>query len=302
MDRSRTAAPPRKRIADRHRFAPLVAATGALVALVAGGCGSGASSVTTASRAGSQQRTRKPIVYQTPTAPHAPTTPGVAHSQATTGRPTAEQVLADAIAAARGVQSYSLRANITDAQGSVAVLTEVNSPSQMLITQTRSSGVTAFVIYGPYTYFKAPGAYWAARPNITPAQAAGLADRWLRFVNADQPQVAASEAKIADVFKDVPQCWSAQKSGLTVTGSSTLNGKPVIAIKDPGIAPGSAPGTVYVSKTDPKLPVMMIITGPPKPGGPPACRNTTTLRSGVLRMTYNQHFQITPPQGATAVR
>lgn len=228
--------------------------------------------------------------------------PGSAATGSTTATSpeSVREIIADAIAAAKTVHSYRAQGSFTDAQGSASVLAEVNSPTQLRMVEKRSSGEFEAVIYARNAYFKASRAYWTSQPNVTPAQAAVLADRWLRLPSAEGAQLAATVASQVDLGKHA-RCWSGRESDFTVTGSGTVDGKPVVILRSAGAAPGTAPGTTYVSTTDPKIPLKTVTTGPVKPGGLPGCASDHTS-STVTLSGVNQHFQIARPPSAITLR
>lgn len=212
-----------------------------------------------------------------------------------------DRVVRSAIAAARQLHSYHVHANVIGPQGHVTIDLELNGPTQVRMTERRTSGTLQVITFGGYTYILAPLAYWSSAPNLTPAEAHTFAGRWVRIPTTDSPGLAVSEQSVANLGK-LAQCWLSREPDLSIAGTTTVAGHGVVIMASRGSLPGSSPGRTYVSTIAPKLPLKVVIDGPAKPGGPAACLRSTVI-SGVETLGgFNQHFPISAPAGAIALR
>jgi len=218
-------------------------------------------------------------------------------SKHTTTSGAVDRIVRETIAAAQQLHSYRVHATLTDQQGPATIDLELNGPTQVRMTERRTSGTVQVITFGAYTYILAPLAYWSSAPNLTPAEARAFAGRWVRLQTVDSPGLVVSEQAAANLGKPA-QCWLSIEPDLSIAGIATVAGHRVVIMASRGSLPGSRPGRTYISTTDPKLPLKAVIDGPAKPGGPAACAKST-VTSGVETLGgFNQHFPISPPAGA----
>jgi hypothetical protein len=141
-------------------------------------------------------------------------------------------------------------------------------------TFTVGASVVSLIRAGGVTYVKGPAGYFASQ-GITAANAAKLANRWLRLP-------ADSSLTTAFRFTDLITSFTSPSAGVTVNAkvtSTKLNGKPVLVVTE------SDGAQLDVAATAPPYPLRLVSA--PKSG-----RAVATL-SG-----FGNHVGITAPKGA----
>lgn len=214
------------------------------------------------------------------------------------------QIIADAAAALGHVRSFHLDGTGEDLRGGRIVLSgDFGIPGRLHLTLAQGSGTIEIILVGGYGYLKANRAFWVAQ-GTQPKVVAFLADRWVKSPVASTPGM--SEFATWTNPATIGHCLVEKHLGtLSVAGSDTFAGQPVVILADHGDLPGSTRGRLYVATTGPSLPLRVVETGTKRPGGTPdrLCNEThtspSTTRGGDLRLSsYNQPVSITAPAGA----
>ncbi len=209
-----------------------------------------------------------------------------------------QQIAADAVAATEHLHSFRLAGTITDANGSIRVTEAIAGPGRIRFSEQRGGELIQVIALGPATYMKAGLPYYSAQPNLSAAQVARFADRWLKLSTASHPSFAAAVRRSTNFSLEL-RCWAARKRGLSVAGTGTVGGRDAVIIASDGSAPGSAPGKVYVAATGPAWPLRAVTTGPRKPGGSGACYRYTTVRSSDITVSdFDQPISLAAPASA----
>lgn len=185
---------------------------------------------------------------------------------------TADQILADVATAFGQQQSIHETITKTDADGTSTGTLDAGQTAAQATVNTKGQ-TTTLIVVGGNAYLGQGGAF---------QQLAGSDAAQLQYLLPQQ----------------MGQCALKTHGGLTKGGTSTINGKNVIEIKDDGKAPGASPGSLFVSLDGPALPVRNVQNGPQTPGGDKACGATDsdTTKSGQVDFDYTKPVpQITPP-------
>ncbi len=214
------------------------------------------------------------------------------------------QIIADAAAALGHVRSFHLDGTGEDLRGGRIILSgDFGIPGRLHLTLAQGSGTIEIILVGGYGYLKANRAFWVAQ-GTQPKVVAFLADRWVKAAAASMPGM--SEFTTWTNPATIGHCLVEKHLGtVSVAGSDTFAGQPVVILSDHGDLPGSTRGRLYVATTGPALPLRVVETGTKRPGGTPdrLCNETqispSTTKAGDLRLSrYNQPVSITAPAGA----
>ena len=123
----------------------------------------------------------------------------------------------------------------------------------------------------------------------------------------DAYSVVAEQLAAADTAEELDEqqflagCLRVNTGTLTVAGTSTIDGQPVVEVKGAGDSPGSAPDVLYVATTGTPYPLRWTTTGPTKPGGAvDACNKgrPLTATADLHFSDFNSVPPIKAPSGA----
>lgn len=208
------------------------------------------------------------------------------------------QITADVLAATKQLHSFRMRGTITETTGSTLVAAQVAGPGRIGFSEQQGGTAVQVIALGGLTYLKGSRAYYSAQHNLTPAQVARYADRWLKLSTASYPSFSADVARTTNLSLEL-RCWAQRKGGLSVAGGGTVGGRSAVIVVSDGSVPGSAPGKVYVAATGPAWPLRAVVTGPRRPGGSGACAEQTTARTSDITISdFNQPIALAAPPSA----
>ena len=206
-------------------------------------------------------------------------------------------VLHEAVAAIGTLHSYEIHATARDGKGPLTLTLEVGGPTDVQAIEARPGGTLEYMTVGSYVYVNAPRAFWSTQPGMTAAALNVIAGRWLKIPTASSAALQQTSTAMANP-KALAACWDANRASASYAGRATIDGVPTVELRSTGKAPGTAPGVVYISTINPKLPVKEIITGPHEPGGPASCGHSN-ITSGIATFSdFNKPIAITPPANA----
>jgi hypothetical protein len=170
------------------------------------------------------------------------------------------QVLADATAALKRLNSFRLNGSVTDSQGIESFRVAVAGAGRLQAVLRRASGTVEFVVLGGEVYLNATRGYWTSEDRMTSAQAAILADRWLKLPLSDNQGFEAA-VRITGLPGVFAKCWEgweartgARSASSTVVGKGSVNRRAAVILSNNGSQPGSAPGRMYVAASGPAWP------------------------------------------------
>lgn len=102
----------------------------------------------------------------------------------------AQQIAADAAAAATHLHSFRLAGTFTEPRGTTRVTAAVAGPGRVSFSEQRPLDSVQVIALGSATYMKASRGYYAAQPKLTPEQVTTYANRWLKLSTASNPAFA----------------------------------------------------------------------------------------------------------------
>lgn len=219
----------------------------------------------------------------------------------------ASEILADSEAALDKVHSFHVAGHGTESGAPVTISADVQLPGRLSVTLVQGKGTAQIVVIGGDVYLNANAAYYLSQGG--PAAAAPrLAGRWIVLPPGSAPSLgsllAATEPSTAGLCTLGPHFGT-----ITVRGHGTLDGQPVIILRDAGNVPGSTPALLYLAASGPPLPLRDVQTGAQKPGGTPdpTCDETKADVSGgsggevVTLSEFNGAPPVTAPPGAVSL-
>lgn len=215
----------------------------------------------------------------------------------------ASQILADAVSALSRVTSFHIQGNAPlTASASEIFSGDFELPGRLHMTITvgdQQAGVIEF--YGT-TYLMGNAAFLRAH-IANQAAVNAFANHWI---------VAPASAAGLGLFvalanpATLGHCMLQLHLGtVTVAGTTSYQGQPVVALQAHDDVPGSSAGKLYIASTGPPLPLGVVQAGNTRPGGSPdrTCGETTAPEStpGTGNLTisrYNQSVNITAPSSS----
>jgi hypothetical protein len=179
------------------------------------------------------------------------------------------QIVQAAQTALRSANGFVATGTLTQ-NGQLAHLQIVAGGTTKLQLQMSESGKTAEIIALPGTgYVRANLAFWSAQVG---AKAASLANRWIELPPAASQQLTSNLGSLGP--STLARCLGEDLGRLSPGGTTTVDGKSAVVIRDAGNAPGSNPGTLAVARSGPAYPLRVTSTGATRPGGKvDACNN-----------------------------
>jgi hypothetical protein len=259
----------------------------ASIAVALAGCGSSSSGGSHPARSG----------------PHAATpAPNAPNGEASRAP---AQIIQDTVAALDRVHSFHLQGYQSGSGPPTFLSADISIPGRLRVTLSQGRGIAQIIAINGQGYLRANLAFYSGRAGANPRVAALLADRWI-----SEPATTTPGASIFDALTSaatVGHCLVDSHNGrLSVTGTGTIRGRPVVVITDHGGPPGTAPGRLYVTTTGPPLPLLGLQTAAGRPGGTPdrECNETpsdvsTHSTSGRFAVSaYNRPVSISAPAGA----
>ena len=139
----------------------------------------------------------------------------------------------------------------------------IDGGTSKLDIQFSANGKTAEIIALPQAaYVHANQAFWRAQVG---AKGAILAGRWIELPASASGQLTSTFGQFAP--STLSRCLGEDLGTLSRGGTTTVNGKPAVVVRQAGDVPGSSPGTLAVATHGPAYPLRITSTGPTRPGG-----------------------------------
>jgi hypothetical protein len=204
-----------------------------------------------------------------------------------------KQLVADASIALRQAHGFTVQGSIV--QGAHRVELKIAETSATTIRLSIVAGKTSeqLVRVPGGSYFRANRTFWAVHRS---PQAAQLANRWIELPMATSRSFTASLGALAP--DTLARCLTEDHGTLSIAGTTTIEHRRAIVVKDAGNAPGSAPGTLAIAATGPPYPLALRVTGGQRAGGRiDVCnQGKATKETGMLTLEQFGHVPtITAP-------
>jgi hypothetical protein len=207
-----------------------------------------------------------------------------------------KQILADAASAMRGASGFELRGTQSE-DGKTTQIWLAASPRSLEFGA--SVGAAAYEVLKVPTgyYVRGSAGFWKQHLG---ARGAVLTDRWIhgssRALSSELNQVTPATLE---------RCLTEDTGRLRIAGTTSINGRPAIVIRDSGNLPGTAPGTLAVAMTGPPYPLRETVAGRHRAGGRiDVCNDghASGYQTGTLTLSnFNQIAPMQPPADAIEV-
>jgi hypothetical protein len=115
---------------------------------------------------------------------------------------------------------------------------------------------------GGGSYFRANRAFWAVH---APPRAGQLAGRWIELPVASSRSFTASLGPLAP--NTLARCLAEDHGTLRIAGTTTVEHRRAIIVKDAGNAPGSSPSTLAIASAGSPYPLSYTATSGQRAGG-----------------------------------
>lgn len=202
------------------------------------------------------------------TAPGSATEPTGTHGNGVASKPPL-QIIAAAQTALRSASGFVVGGTLRQG-GKTVRLKIVEGGATGLDVRMAGQGKSAEIIALPKAaYVRANQAYLKAQAG---AGAAGLANRWIELPASASAQFTSGFGPFAP--DTLARCLGENLGRLSRDGTTTVNGRPAVVLRQAGNVPGSNPGTLAVATNGPPYPLRVTSTGPTRPGGKVDACNT----------------------------
>ena len=207
------------------------------------------------------------------------------------------EILADAAAALRRVESFHLEGSQGAARQATRVKADVGLPTKLRLAIGQGDATASIIVVDGSLYIRANAAFWEDQGAGQAGQQ--LAGRWLKT-----PAGSGGLESLTEELdpKTLSSCLVKSHGTLENGGTATVDGQRAVVIVDKGDRPGTAPGKLFVAATGEPLPLRTIATGTERPGGTkdPECDDGTRTRAGdeATFSKYDEPLDLSPPAGA----
>lgn len=215
-------------------------------------------------------------------------------------RESPKQIIAAAQAAMRPVHAFVAVGTFTrPGQASQFVLV-IGGSSKLDLRLRSGSKDEHVIVLGGTSYVRASKAYW--KGHVSAAQLGLVANRWIEFPTSANKSMTSGLGPLDP--RTFARCLGENLGTLSLDGTTTVNGKPAVVIRDAGDVPGGSPGTIAVASTGKPYPLRLTATGPTRPGGKVDACNDGKASSMLGTMTlshFNHPPAITAPAAAVRI-
>jgi hypothetical protein len=212
-----------------------------------------------------------------------------------------QQVVSAAVSAMKGAKGYEMHFNMHHPDMVGTLIDAGNGKLAMTFEQNNSGTASVILAGGKVDYLKASVKFWTEHGS-SKSLAKLLAPKWYKVPKSEFGGLAKSLNQIAPAH--FAQCAASGHGALSNLGASTVDGQPVVIIRDAGGKPGTAPGTIAIASTGKAYPIRLTSTGPTLAGGPVnSCSDGKASKTtGVVTITnWNKPPAVSAPAHAVAL-
>lgn len=219
----------------------------------------------------------------------------------------AAQILEDAAAALASAHSVEIQGHALIEKRPSQIALEIEEPANINMTIHQGTHVASVTAVHGSAYLKANAAFYESFAGVPGAAVHLLAGRWIKFSPEEGVGSLVKGLDLATLGKCLIRGTAREAEAFAVTGLTTVNGRPAIAITDTGDRPGSTPGKIYVAASNTPLLLRLLATGKQQPGGTKhgECNEATEATQPGEELTfsrYNAPMKIVAPAGAVELK
>ncbi len=208
------------------------------------------------------------------------------------------QILADSAAAMRATGNYVMHLSVSHGGQHVDIKFTLTALNMLEITYAVGQLAADMIALPTASYIRANAAYWT---RIDAPVAARLANRWITAPASAAQQLVASAGGLSP--PNLSRCMLENVGTLTRQGTTTVNGRPAVTLRQAGNVPGSTPGLLEIATTGPPYLLQATATGGTRPGGAvDVCNDAKGSDvTGVITLTAFGHVPaVHAPAGAVS--
>jgi hypothetical protein len=208
----------------------------------------------------------------------------------------ASQILSDAGAAVGRAHSVTLGGTFRQENRPWNISAELEQPDKAHLTLSRGSSTAAVTTLGGTAYLKASASFYAGLKDVPSATVALIADRWFKLPSSTELGFLAHFN-----LPTLGRCLAQEPGTLSVSGTTSVDGKPAVVVTDKGDVPGSTPSKFYVATSGEPVLLRAVATGKQQPGGSRSeCNEGSPAEPGqeLIFSGYNRPANIAAPAGA----
>jgi hypothetical protein len=181
---------------------------------------------------------------------------------------------------------------------------DVTSSGQADIRIENDGANVRMIAVGGALYLRGDAAYWRDTGGPQGEQLADqLGGRWVKAPPSGVREYADFIRRLTP--ESLAECATVGVGTLSVAGTETVRGRRTRKILDAGDQPGTTPGELYVAADGPALPIRILQTGKPRPGGrlDPRCQDEadTSTASDLRFGSFDEPVRITAPDDALEI-
>jgi len=210
----------------------------------------------------------------------------------------AKQILEEAAVAFGRAHSVAIDGNVAIKKRPATIALELERPGNLSLKINQGGQAASVIVAGGNAYIKANTAFYEALDQHIPQAAVTLlANRWFK-----------SSEGVGELTKGLNlgtlgRCMTRELGTLEVSGMSTVNGQPAVAITSAGDRPGATPAKFYVAARGEPFLLRAVATGRQRSGGARngECNEATEATEAGEELTfsrYNSHMNIAAPAAA----
>lgn len=229
--------------------------------------------------------------------PAHPAGSGPAGQNGVTSAPPAH-VLAEAAAAIRGAHSYAMQGALYSGVHSLHIKLMTRGPHAISVTFAQGDTMFDVIEVSGAAYIRGNAGFWQLHDG---ALASTLAGRWIEVPAAG----ARGETSLLGGFApgNMARCLVEDHGTLSRAGTTNVDGRPAVVIKDAGNVPGGEPGELAVATTGAADPLRATATGQQRAGGHVDVCNDGKADSTLGTFTFSDFGQVPPIRPpASAIR
>jgi hypothetical protein len=172
------------------------------------------------------------------------------------------QIITATQSALRSADGYVIAGEMTQGKQKLKLQVTYGGSSKLKIELSQEGTTAAIIALPGGAYIKANKAYWQSQGGGAALRYAGL---WIQLPASYSTKFTKQLGQFNP--KTLATCLGENHGTLTNAGTTTVDGKRAVVIRDAGGVPGTSPGTLDIATAGPADPLRVTSTGPTLKGG-----------------------------------